>query len=257
MKEGLVSIITPTYNSEQFIVQTIQSVQAQSYTNWEMIIVDDCSTDATFKILQQQATLDSRIKIQKSESNSGAGIARQKAIVMAKGQYIAFLDSDDLWKPTKLQSQLYFMQTKNLAVTYCFYELMDEEGKLLNEIVKSPNTIDFKKMFYSNWIGNLTGIYDASKLGKVSISSFRKRQDWIMWLNVIKDQPEVFVLPENLAIYRVRKDSISSSKIKLLKSNFLVYKSFHGQNYFKACISMSIFLYTHFIIKKRYRVKYS
>ena len=255
MKEGLVSIITPTYNSEQFIVQTIQSVQAQTYKNWEMLIVDDCSTDSTFEILKQQSTLDSRIKIQKLNTNSGAGSARQYALDMAQGRFIAFLDSDDLWKPNKLSEQIEYLIKNDIAITFSSYELMDEEGKVLNILIKVPKSITYQELFYCNWIGNLTGVYDTVKLGKISISNYRKRQDWIMWLHILKSEKRATSIQKNLATYRVRSNSISASKISLLKSNYLVYRNYHKQNLVKSCFSMIIFLYNQLIIKKRYIVK--
>jgi teichuronic acid biosynthesis glycosyltransferase TuaG len=251
----LVSIITPTYNSANFVLATINSVKKQTYTNWEMLIVDDCSTDTTFDIVRKQAELDKRIKVFKLNKNSGAGSARQYALELAQGRFIAFLDSDDLWKPNKLSEQIEFLLKNDIAVTFSSYELMDEEGKLLNILVKVPKSITYKELFYCNWIGNLTGVYDTVKLGKISISNYRKRQDWIMWLQILKSEKRATSIQKNLATYRVRSNSISASKIGLLKSNYLVYRSYHKQNIVKSCFSMIIFLYNQLIIKKRYIVK--
>lgn len=255
MKIDLVSIITPTYNSANFILAAIKSVREQTYSNWEMLIVDDCSTDNTFDLISEQAHMDARIKVFKLDKNSGAGSARQYALEVAQGRFIAFLDSDDLWKANKMSEQIKFLLKNDVAVTFSSYELMDEEGKFLNILIKAPNLVTYKELFYCNWIGNLTGVYDTAKLGKISISNYRKRQDWIMWLQILKSQKKVFSVQENLATYRVRTNSISASKISLLKSNYDVYKKFHNQNIFQSCLSMLIFLYNQLIVKKRYIVK--
>ncbi|UYW00912.1 glycosyltransferase [Flavobacterium agricola] len=250
MKSGLVSIITPTFNSEKYILETIQSVIKQTYSNWEMIIVDDCSTDSTFSLLTLQAELEPRIKVLKLAKNSGAGVARQLALDNSNGNYIAFLDSDDMWKPEKLQVQIDFLKTNNLAITFSGYELIDEKSNPLRKLILPKKQVTYKELFYCNWIGNLTGIYDVTKIGKIPISTFRKRQDWIMWLEVLKIEKVAFSTPNNLAYYRIRKDSISASKLQLLKSNYLVYYNYHKQNVVSSFFSMLVFLYNQLIVKK-------
>lgn len=255
METGLVSIIMPAFNSEKFILEAIQSVKMQTYANWELLIIDDCSSDATVDLISKQELLDSRIKVFKLINNSGAGIARQLGIDNARGQYIAFLDSDDLWKPKKLETQLNFLDKNDLAVTFSSYELINENGFPLNTLIKAPNKVTYNQLFYCNWIGNLTGIYDTTKCGKIAISNFRKRQDWIMWLDILKAKGFAISCQESLAFYRVRKNSISASKISLLYSNFTVYKNYHNQNFIHAGISMLKFLFQQILIKKRFVVK--
>jgi glycosyltransferase involved in cell wall biosynthesis len=248
----LVSIITPTFNSAKFITETIKSVQNQTYANWEMIIVDDCSSDETFEIVEQLSQRDTRIKCFKQEKNAGAGVARSKAVNQAKGNYIAFLDADDLWKPQKLEKQLRFMVANQLHFTFSFYECMDEEGVLLNKLITAPRKLSYRQLFFCNYVGNLTGIYDAGFFGKISISNIRKRQDWIMWLTILKQTKIAFPVPENLAIYRIRKNSISSSKVELIKHNYKVYRLYHQLNSVNAAICTLIFLFTQLIIKPTY-----
>lgn len=249
---NLVSIITPTYNSERYIQETIKSVQNQTYSNWEMIIVDDCSTDNTVKIIEKIQKTEPRIILFKLEKNSGAGIARNKAIELAQGRYIAFLDADDLWKPEKLEKQINFLTNNNQVFTFSFYEWIDENGNFLNKKITSPNPLHYSELLFCNYVGNLTGIYDTNFFGKIPMSSIRKRQDWIYWLTVLQKIEKGYPVPESLAYYRVRQDSISSSKIKLMKFNYQVYRQFLGKNKLIAGMYMCKFLFIHFFIKPKY-----
>jgi glycosyltransferase involved in cell wall biosynthesis len=255
METPLVSIITPTYNSEKFIRATILSLLSQTYTNWEMIIVDDCSTDATEEIIQEFIKEDYRISFYQLQKNSGPGIARNQAVDLAKGRYIAFLDSDDLWKPEKLQKQIEFLTLNNLPFTFSFYECIDEDGKPLNIKIEAPLKLHYFQLFFCNFVGNLTGIYDSNYFGKIPISSIRKRQDWMVWLTVLKKIKTAQPFPESLAFYRVRKDSISSSKWKLIQHNFTVYRQFHQFNVFVSLCCMMGFLFTQLLIKPRFSKK--
>jgi teichuronic acid biosynthesis glycosyltransferase TuaG len=252
MENPLVSIITPTFNSEKFITETIKSIQNQSYTNWEMIVVDDCSSDKTVSIISNFAQFDSRIKFFQLEKNSGTGVARNKALSETKGRFVTFLDSDDLWKPIKLEKQIDFLLKNNLVFTFSFYECIDEDGIPLNKRVEAPINLSFRQLFFCNYIGNLTGIYDVDYFGKVTISSIRKRQDWMLWLSILKKIKTAQPLPESLAYYRIRANSISASKFDLLKHNFAVYRTFHGFNFVVALTCMIGFLFTQIIIKPRY-----
>jgi teichuronic acid biosynthesis glycosyltransferase TuaG len=248
----LVSIITPSYNSEKFIAQTIRSVQNQSYTNWEMIIVDDCSSDKTESIIKDLINDDSRISFYQLQKNSGAGVARNQAVDLAKGRYIAFLDSDDLWKPEKLQKQIDFLSLNNTPFSFSFYECIDESGAPLNLRVEAPKKLHYWQLFFCNFVGNLTGVYDTHFFGKIPISNIRKRQDWMVWLTVLKKIRTAKPIPDSLAFYRVRKDSISSSKWRLVQHNYTVYRQFHRLNVFVSLCCMVGFLFTQLIIKPQF-----
>ena len=252
MENPLVSIITPTFNSEKFILETIQSVQNQIYQNWEMIIVDDGSSDGTVAIINQITLKDKKIYLYKLEKNSGTGIARNVALGKALGKYIAFLDADDLWKPEKLQKQIRFLQDKNLPFTFSFYECIDEQGKSLRKRVEAPTDLKYRQLFYCNYIGNLTGIYDVSYFQKLEISSIRKRQDWMLWLTILKQIKTAKPVPESLAFYRIRQNSISAPKFELLKHNFAVYRNFHGLNLLASLFCMVGFLFTQLLVKPLY-----
>ncbi|QHI37443.1 Putative teichuronic acid biosynthesis glycosyltransferase TuaG [Kordia antarctica] len=249
MQQPLVSVITPTYNSEVFISETIDSIRAQTYTNWELILVDDASSDTTVEILQHYSTLDKRITFYVLDTNSGAAIARNTAIEKASGSFIAFLDADDLWKPEKLSKQISFMQTKDIAVSFSSYELMNEKGTSLGKMIKALPTVNYAKMLKSNYVGNLTGMYNAEKLGKVYMPNIRKRQDWALWLKLIKKVGKAHSLEEPLAKYRVRDNSISSNKINLLKYNYAIYRKALKFGAFKSSLYLVRFLIEHFFIK--------
>lgn len=252
METPLVSVITPSFNSAKFIADTIHSVQNQSYSNWELIIVDDCSTDKTVKIVNNFISNDSRIFLYQLNENSGAGIARNLAIQNAKGRFIAFLDSDDLWKPEKLKKQVNYLILNNVPFTFSYYECINDQGKALNKMVKAPKVLTYNQLFFCNFVGNLTGIYDVNYFGKIPISKIRKRQDWILWLTILKKVKTSKPIPESLAFYRVRTNSISASKIGLLKSNYTVYRQFHELNVILSILCMIGFLIVQLFVKPGY-----
>ena len=248
----LVSILTPAYNSEQFISETLSSVLDQTYPNWELLVVDDASTDNTAVIVRSFSEQDGRIKLFQLKTNSGTGIARNYALEQAQGDYIAFLDSDDRWKPEKLQKQLDFMQEHKLPFSFSFYECINEAGELLNRRVEAPRNLTYTQLFFCNYVGNLTGMYKVAHFGKIVNHSTRKRQDWMQWLTILKKMKQAPIVPESLAYYRLRENSISASKFDLVKYNFAVYREFHQFNVVKASICMIGFLFTQLLIKPRY-----
>ena len=248
----LVSIITPTFNAEKYIRATLQSVENQSYQKWEMILVDDASTDQTVSIIEEFAQKNTRIKLFQLAKNSGNGYARNVALERAAGKYIAFLDADDLWFPEKLKKQIQFLKTNNLPFTFSFYDCIDEEGNSLNRRVEAPLNLTYNQLFFCNYVGNLTAIYDVDYFGKITLEASQKRQDWRLWLTILKQIKTTKPVSEPLAFYRIRKDSISSSKVKLIKHNFGVYREFHGYNFVFSVLLMIRFLFTQLIIKPHY-----
>lgn len=225
MQHDLVSIITPSYNSSKFIGETIKSIQSQTYTNWELLITDDCSTDNSIKVITEYCELDPRIKLLVLNKNSGAGIARNNSITAAQGRYIAFCDSDDRWYPEKLERQLEFMKKNGCALTYTSYDVCDEYGNL-SGYVNCLRRISKRKILRDNGIGCLTAIYDASIIGKHYMPSMRKRQDWCLWIDIISKIGEAKGLQESLSLYRDRSNSISANKVEMLKFNYEVYHTF-------------------------------
>lgn len=244
-----VSIITPLYNSAAFIEQTIRSVLAQTFTDWEMLIINDASTDDGYDKVLAFAKSDPRIKPLQLDENSGAGAARNLGIKNAAGNFIAFLDADDLWRPEKLEKQIRFMEKSGAKISFTSYNLIDENGSSLNQNIEALPEVDFKKMLRSNYIGNLTAMYDSRFFGKVFMSTLRKRQDWAFWLTLVKKAGKAHGIPEILADYRIRKNSISSNKIEMLKYNFAVYHEHLGFSKIKSAFLMSRFLWEHFFVK--------
>lgn len=246
----LVSIITPAYNSERFIGEAIKSVLNQTYSNWEMIIVDDCSTDHTTELVASYHHQDPRIKLLKLEENSGPAVARNRAIDEAGGRFLAFLDSDDLWLPNKLKRQLDFMRRKEVAFSFTEYTRIKEDGEeVLNTVIDAPKTINYEGLMKHCVIGCLTVMIDTSKTGKVKMINIPSRQDYVLWLTIVKQGFLAHGLPEVLAKYRIVKDSISSDKIKMAKQNWKVYRKIEQQN-----LAMSAWYFSHYVLSyvKRY-----
>ena len=212
MAEDLVSIIMPTYKCGQFIERSIKSVQAQSYQNWELIIVDDCSNDGTVGIVMDLFKTDKRISIYQNNSNSGAAVSRNTALRHAKGRWIAFLDSDDLWATDKLEKQIRFMEENGYAFSYHEYIEIDEEDKELGVYVSGKDHVGKWDMYSCCWPGCLTVMYDASKIGLIQINDVKKNNDTAMWLKVIK-KADCYLLKENLGKYRRRANSITPKPI--------------------------------------------
>ncbi|MGB6269472.1 MAG: glycosyltransferase family 2 protein [Olleya sp.] len=248
----LVSIITPLYNSEAFIEQTIHTILNQSYTNWELILIDDCSKDKTIAIAEDFILKYPKIKLLKNKTNSGAAISRNKGIAEANGDFIAFLDADDLWTPNKLEVQVHFMQTNNCDVSFSSYQQIDEVGQPLNKLVNALPVLSYYKYLKTNYIGNLTGMYNTKTLGKIISPNLRKRQDWLLWLSAIKTSGKPALgIQESLAFYRVRANSISSNKIEMLKYNYLVYKKGLGLSTIKSLYYMCLFIWEQFFVKSK------
>ena len=222
--EELISIITPTYNCGKFISETIKSVQLQTYQNWEMIIVDNYSKDDTEEIVLGFIKNDKRIKYHKLKNNSGAAVARTTAMELAKGSYMAFLDSDDIWTEDKLEKQLSFMKKNNYAFTCTSYEQIDEAGNLLNRVVNPVEKCSYNRLLLDCPVGNSTVMYDVKKMGKFKVPNIRKRNDDALWLQMLKKEKYIYGFDSVLMKYRIRKNSISSNKLKVIKYHWILYR---------------------------------
>lgn len=213
MSNELVSIIMPSYNCGKYVEETIRSVQAQTYQNWEIIFVDDCSSDDTVRLVSELLEKDSRIKLYQNHRNSGAAVSRNYALLEAKGRWIAFLDSDDLWEPTKLEIQVRFMEENGHKFSYTEYQEMDADGNLTGVIISGPKRITKRRMFNFCWPGCLTVMYDAQAVGLIQIENIKKNNDYAMWLKACK-KADCYLLPEVLAKYRRgRAGSVSTHGI--------------------------------------------
>ena len=213
----------PSYNTEEYIAQSIESVICQTYKNWELIIVDDCSTDKTKEIVNSFS--DSRIKFIQNNYNRGAAICRNRALSEAKGIWIAFLDSDDIWMPDKLEKQISFMENVGCSFSYTKYEEIDSKGKRTGIIVSGPQRITRRSMYNYCWPGCLTVMYDIRKVGLIQIENIKKNNDYAMWLKAIK-YTDCYLLDEILALYRRgRTGSISThGYISLIKWHYRLFR---------------------------------
>lgn len=250
----LVSVIMPAYNAADFIAESIASVQQQSYIHWELLVIDDASKDGTSGIVEALRAEDSRIKLHSLPANQGAGFARNIGIKAATGDFISFLDADDLWMPGKLEKQLKVMREEEMEVCFSSYELISEKGQSLNKQVKALEFLTFEKLKKANYVGNLTGIYNSAKLGKIYCPLIRKRQDWGLWLLALEKSGGAIGIQEPLAKYRERKNSISGNKFEMLQYNYQVYRKVLKYSSQKSLFRMLFFLWEQLVVKRRQKV---
>lgn len=244
MLNNLVSVIIPCYNSSRYLRICVESVLAQTYQNLEIIIVDDCSTDnTTHQLLKALALQDNRIKVIYLNKNSGPAIARNKAIEQAKGRYIAFCDSDDMWMPKKIEAQLPLFKDKQVAVVYANYEKINARGERNNRIVCAPKQTNYQQLLKSNVIGNLTGVYDTQKVGKVFYQNI-KHEDYALWLSILRKGWMAHNANQVLAAYRVHALSLTANKLKVSLWQWRIYRK---QEHLS--IIASIYYYVQYAIR--------
>lgn len=233
--DGLVSIITPAYNAERFVGETMESILHQTYPHWELLIIDDGSRDSTPEILKRYAAKDSRI-IPIRQENAGSAAARNTGIRQAKGRYIVLLDADDLWEPDFLEKQLKFMAEKNALLVYSSFKRINEQGKeILKPFVCRPQ-VTYKQMLITNHIQCMTGVYDTSKYGKIYLREELKsmRDDYAYWVDIIKNTGIAYGNPEVLASYRIFTGSTTGKKTKLIRIQYQFYRKHLGLGVFRS-----------------------
>ena len=247
----LVSVIMPSWNCGRLIAESICSVQAQTYQNWEIIVVDDCSIDNTESVVK--SFNDPRIRYFKNEQNSGAAVSRNWALREAKGRWIAFLDSDDLWEPLKLEKQIQFMEENNYTFSYTCYAEMDAEGNDTGVIVMGPKKVTKAGMFAFCWPGCLTVMYDAERIGLIQIEDIKKNNDYAMWLKVCV-KADCYLLDECLAKYRRgRVGSVSSHGITtMIKWHYKLFNEAEKMSVIQSLLHTGINLACGFYKKKKY-----
>lgn len=220
----LISIITPCYNSEKYIAETIQSVLNQNFENWEWWIVDDRSSDKSVEVIRQFD--DPRIHLITLDKNAGAAEARNKGLEKASGRFITFLDSDDVWLPHFLETSLKFLIENQEELVYATYKRHDEDLNPLLEDFIAEDNITYNRILYNCPIPMLTAMYDSKRIGKVRIPEVDMREDYAMWIEILRKIPKARAIKEPLAIYRIRKSSYSRNKFKILRKQFAVYSEF-------------------------------
>lgn len=226
----LVSVVMPTYNCGEFIGKAIDSVIAQTVRDWEIQIVDDCSTDNTSTVLQPYLKKYQSIHYYKLPQNGGPALARTEAIRRAAGRYIAFLDSDDIWMPEKLEKQVAFMEKTKAAFSCTAYQQMDEWGNSLHTVITPPEKIDYRTCIrLGNPIGNLTAMYNQEALGKFEVPPIKKRNDFALWLKILGKTEFCYGMEDVLGVYRLgRKGSVSSNKLGQAKYHWQLYHGIEG-----------------------------
>lgn len=250
---GLVSIITPSYNSSKFIAETIEGVLKQTYPHWELLITDDCSTDNSVEIINKYVQQDSRIKLYKLDKNSGAGVCRNKSIEAAKGRYIAFCDSDDVWIDTKLETQIQFMIDNNYSVSHGNVEFINLKGDIIG-IKRYKKVVSYKMMLIDCAVSLQTIMYDAETLGKFYMPVIRKRQDWGLWILLLKKAGYSHGIDKVLARYRIVPNSISSHKFNLIKYNWRIYREVVGFGRVKTFVYF-FFLFLPYYFYRKLQIK--
>jgi len=257
-ENDLVSIITPCYNCSRYISQMIESVLAQTYFNWELLITDDCSTDNSREIVQSYCAKDSRIKLLQLENNSGAGVARNKSIEEAKGRFIAFCDSDDLWTPDKLEKQIRFIEDNGYKFVFCQALVIDTDNNVVGFNKRKPR-VSFTSTKIINYIGTSGVMYDTKDIGKFYMKPIRRRQDWVLWMDLLRVTKYAYCQQEPLGIVRTNNtQSLSGKKSKLPAYHIEVYNKYLGYPKLLAflffyCVSLPCFM----VKKLRYKREYA
>jgi teichuronic acid biosynthesis glycosyltransferase TuaG len=238
----LVSVIMPAYNSEKYIRESIESVISQDYKNWELIIVDDCSKDDTKRIVKEYMKKDTRIKLIPLKKNLGVANARNTAIRESRGKYIAFLDSDDLWHRCKLSKQTSFMMENKYTFTFSNYELISDEGKLLDKKINAPNKVSYRRLLKGNPIGCLTVVVDRENIKNINMPSIR-HEDYATWLGILRKNVIAHNVGECLALYRKTNKSLSSNKFKAIVWTWNIYRKNQKLNLIRSTYCMCWYVF--------------
>ena len=237
-QDDMVSVIMPAYNSEEYIRESIESVLVQTYSNWELLIVDDGSTDKTASIVQEYK--DIRIHYL-HQSNCGVAAARNHGIREARGRYVAFLDSDDLWLPEKLARQLQFMKEQNIVFSYTWYRQFQETPANCSEVVQTYPSVCYQELLKGNDIGCLTVMLDRQTYPDIEMLTVR-HEDYVTWLNLLKQGGMAYALPMDLARYRKLKTSLTGSKWRSMRWTWEVYRKAEQLSYFKSLHLMGCYI---------------
>lgn len=247
--QPLISVIMPCYNMASYVSDSIKSVIAQTYPHWELLIVDDASSDETVNIIKSYAQADSRIKFAIKKQNSGISDTRNQCIQMAQGQFLAFLDADDIWHPEKLEKQLSFMLAKSIGFTYSTYDWIDEDGKIMNKFINTIGNLDYKTYLRNTIIGCSTVMVNKAITGDVFVPKFRTSEDTATWLDILRKGLMAYAIDESLVSYRIRRKSASSNKIRASIDLWKVYRQHEKLPFFKAIYYFSCYAFN--AVKKR------
>jgi teichuronic acid biosynthesis glycosyltransferase TuaG len=246
-KYPLISIITPCYNSQRYIEETIASVLDQTYKNWEMIIVDDQSSDNTIEIIKLFAARDKRIRAVMLDQNKGPALARNEALRIAKGRYITFLDSDDIWLPDRLAVQLEYMMSSDIAFSFAEYRRISEHNERCGQLIKIPSAVTYNQLLKHNVICGFTVMIDRHKTGNISQLN-TKHEDYILWLEILKRGHIAKGLHRDVGRYRIVAGSVSRNKLKSALARWRIYREIEKINFFKSC-----WYFMHYAVKSLWK----
>lgn len=249
-----VSVIMPAYNAQKHIAESISAICKQTYTDWELIVIDDCSSDNTYQIVQQLARDDKRIVLLRTDINSGSGIARNMGIHAARGRFIAFCDSDDRWYENKLEVQLSFMLDNGYEFTTTYYEDVDENYKPFY-VVKPADGQTLQDVIVGCTVGTSEVIYDTQRIGKVFMPDFRRSQDWALWLRLLKKVPCLHVCPQILSQYMHNQAGVSRKKTAMIEAAIRVYRVELGYSFLKSWLIFLFCFLPRNIYKKLRKLK--
>ena len=233
MKKELVSIIVPVYNVEKYIVETMDCVRSQTYTEWELLLIEDCSKDNSAAVIEQyiEETKEQRIRLIRQETNMGAARSRNRGLAEATGRYIAYLDADDLWVPEKLERELAFMEEKGAAFAFTGYEFADENGVGLGKVVRVPGQLTYKEALKNTTIFTTTVMFDTHKIPKDLLEMpIIKSEDTALWWKVLRNGYVAYGLDENLVKYRRVGNSLSSNKLEAIRRIWNLYRKAEGMS---------------------------
>ncbi len=255
MENSLVSIVTPVYQCEDLVARTIESVLAQTYEDWEMLLIDDCSTDGSAAIVRAYAEKDSRICYEKLSVNSGAAVARNTAIGKARGRYIAFLDSDDLWVPDKLLKQVTFMRERDAAFTYTDYAFINNADEVTRERIACDDFVDYDRLIRGSIIMCSSVMLDREKVGEFTMPNIRSGQDYATWTMLMRTRGiTAYNVGEILARYRRDGASLSSNKIRAFRRTWGVNRRLEKMSFWKCLSCISVYSY-HWLVRNFIRRK--
>jgi len=237
-----VTVVMPAYNSAQFIADSIQSVRDQSFHAWELIVVDDGSSDNTRTVVARQGRDEPRLRLVELSSNRGAAVARNHAIALARGRFIAFLDSDDTWRPDKLAKQVRMLSEHDAVLVFSDYYVAYGKEKRPHRVVRSPSTLTYSNLLMGDPVGCLTVMYDTKKTGRVFMPELKMRQDWGLWLCLLEAGGHGTGIPEPLATLRVHEGSLSSNKAKAVYYNYRVLRTVGRLGHIRAVVGTAAHL---------------
>lgn len=249
MEKPLISVIMPCFNMEKYISDTITSVKQQTYSHWELLVVDDLSEDSTPSIVETFCHNDERIHFEKMGIHTGIANSRNTAIRMSKGRYLAFLDADDIWHPEKLEQQLAFMQQRQVGFCYTAYDLIDEGGKPLNKTIRTAGDLNYDAYLRNTIIGCSTVMVDTAIVGEVVVPNYRTSEDTATWLDILKKGFKAYAIEKPLTSYKVRSKSASSNKLKAAADLWRVYRQHEKLSLPKAVVSFLSYVF-HAIVKR-------